>query len=98
MNQKYLVDINCQLHAVLTTLKTVTHMIEEKKPCSQILCQIGTVQHSLWNIRSNMISSQIRESSLVILNTPDVNIRQRELSRLLDLYKENKQTSFLIMR
>lgn len=82
------IHLASHLKVILEKLSSVTHMIEDEQPCNHIICQIESIQLSLRNLRCTLISCQIRESTLVILNNSDTKVRQRELSRLIDLYKE----------
>jgi DNA-binding FrmR family transcriptional regulator len=95
MQQDDFVKVECELHLILENLKTVTCMMEDHQPCTQILYKIGMIQRTLQLLRDSLLACQVRESIAFIQNNSDPDACAMEISRLPDLYKEMIQTPFL---
>jgi len=95
MDQEKLANVDCNLQLILGDLTTVTSMMENGQPCTQILQKIGTIQRALWFLRYSLIACQVRESIVFLQNNPDPDDRAIEISRLRDLYNEMIRTTFL---
>jgi DNA-binding FrmR family transcriptional regulator len=95
MDQENLADIDCNLQLILGDLNTVTRMMEDGQPCTQILHKIGTIQRALWFLGNSLIACQVRESIRFLQDNPDTDAQTIEISRLQDLYKEMIRTPYL---
>jgi DNA-binding FrmR family transcriptional regulator len=95
MDQENLANIDCNLQLILGDLNTVTRMMEDGQPCTQILHKIGTIQRALWFLGNSLIACQVRESITFLQDNPDPDARAIEISRLQDLYKEMIRTPYL---
>lgn len=98
MEKRELVFFTCHLQGILTDLKTVTHMIEDQRPYSQIIYQIGAIRRALRVLGYSMIACQVRESVAFLQDNSDLAAQSIELSQLQDLYKEITKTPFLKTR
>lgn len=67
-------------------LEAIISMLEAGEPCESLLHQLGAVRAALQAAGGRLLACQLRQSQNVIRNSPSVEDRVAETTRLLLLY------------
>jgi DNA-binding FrmR family transcriptional regulator len=67
-------------------LRAVIRMVEEDRPCEQILHQLDAIQAALSATRRVLCACELQHSADIILHSPDEAARAAEMQRFASLF------------
>ena len=85
-----------QLSSVEAYLREVSQMLEDDRPCQDILHQLNAIQHALGTASSKLLRIEIERCLQVIRDNPCPEQRCKELERLLSLYSLSNKLSIKV--
>ena len=82
-----MIDLNCQLHAILANLRIVIYMVEDGQPNKEILHKIAAIQQLLLEYRCSLVANQVQECTNLIRKVSNIRVRTIALKQLQELFE-----------